>query len=96
MSRNYIISKQDGEQISQNEPQKCQEESAEKNDADCDVDPLIKVECEIEETDSLLKCDKCDKSFPTKYDLNNHKKENHGYGIDWQSDGLCPHCGEVS
>ena len=26
----------------------------------------------------------------------NHKKENHGYGIDWQSGGMCPHCGEVS
>ena len=85
-------SKQVGVQTSQNEPENSQEGCPEKYD----VNPLIKVECEIEETDSLLKCDKCDKSFPTKYDLNNHKKENHGYGIDWQSDGLCPHCGEVS
>ena len=92
MSRNFIISKQDGEQISQNEPKNFQEESAEKYDAD----PLIKVECEIEETDPLLKCDKCDNSYPTKYDLNNHKKENHGYGVDWLSGGMCPHCGEVS
>ena len=68
MSRNYIVSKQDGDQISQNEPQNSQEESAEKYD----VDPLIKVECEIEETDSLLKCDKCDWRFSAQSILKVH------------------------
>ena len=55
------------------------------------VDPLIKVECEIDKTDSLLKCHKCDKSYPTKFELNNHKKENHGYSIDWQCQLECVH-----